>query len=132
MSSRHIRVSLRRTQELVPDHDYPSTADNMHHLGVDEDDACWSLEAVPVKQIDPFQLHDDPDDIDGLKKIASIIETLQRGEGLPPVFVVHRPAAEHPYYLVEGKHRFNALHRDSRLEAVTWVAHDGCCGSARD
>jgi hypothetical protein len=125
-------LSLHATNEVFPDHDFWSTCDNSEAFGIPSDAHAWGLEAVPVAQIDPFQLIDDPDDAEGLAKIASIRRSMRDGDRLiPPVYVLHYPEREYPFFLVEGKHRYNAAHQEERLALVAWVGHSQCCGSSR-
>lgn len=124
--------SLRELNTERPDHDHPSTVDNLHHLyDTDEYARCWRKEHVEVSAIDPMQLADDPDDDVGEAKISAIQQAFETGADLPAVIVVHQPELEHPYVLIEGKHRFNALYRARAAVIFAWVAHLNCCGTPR-
>lgn len=48
-------------------------------------------------------------------------------EDLPPVILIHEPAAAHPYSLIEGMRRYNALQREQTKYTTAWVAHLTCC-----
>lgn len=121
--------SLHELNAERPDHDHPSTVDNLHNLyDTDENASCWRKEQVEVSAIDPLQLADDPDDDVGEAKIAAIQQAVVTGADLPAVVVVHHPDLAHPYVLIEGKHRFNAAHRARAAVIFAWVAHLRCCG----
>ena len=125
-------LSLHETNEIFPDHDFTSTWDNSEAFGIPADANAWSLEAVPVPLIDPRQLLDDPDDIEGVKKIESIRRSLRSKDRLiPPVYVLRYEEREHPYCLIEGKHRYNAAHREKSAEITAWVGHQECCRCSR-
>lgn len=127
MNDRPRFLSLNETQELVPDHDYVSTADNLSAYGRESDEPCFQLESVAVDAIEPGQLIDDPDDDAGWAKVASIRGSIQAGVHLPPVYLRHVAGGEHPYYLFEGRHRYNAAHAEGVAALVAWVAHIDCC-----
>jgi hypothetical protein len=123
-------LSADECNEMLPDHDYGSTIGNLEtQYGISTQLKCWQLEEVPTPQIDPVQLIDDPDDHEGHAKAESIRQSFRTGALVPPVIIIHWPSDdEHPYVLIEGRHRYNAAHRE-RIGAVTaWVAHIGCCG----
>lgn len=121
--------TLGQANLLEPDEQhYHSTVENMAALfQVSEDLACWRRENVPVAHIDPFQLIDDPDDLDGEAKVEAIRKAMQEGARMPAVITVHEPDAEFPYFLAEGRHRYNAAHREAAPAIAAWVAHIGCC-----
>lgn len=127
MDDRPRLLSLDETQSIVADHDYLSTADNLHWYGRESDDPCFLLESLPVLHIDPGQLIDDPDDEDGWAKVASIRAGLRKGDNLPPTYVRHHPGYKHPYELFEGKHRYNAAYAEDVGTILAWVAHIDCC-----
>lgn len=120
-------LSLNMTDHLYPDHDFPSTADNLWHYGIDEDVPCFSLCTVSSARVDPGQLLDDPDAFESQEKVASLQEAIRSGEPLPPVYLLHTVSSSHEYYLFEGMHRFTASHRE-QAEMLAWLAHIGCCG----
>lgn len=122
--------SLSTLNAEAPDHDHGSTVDNLHELyGASEHLACWRKEEVEVGRVDPFQLFDDPDDIEGNSKIESIRATLRSGQSVPAVIIIHHAGNEkYPYWLIEGKHRYNAAHREKLPRINGWVAHISCCG----
>lgn len=123
-------VSLAMTYHICPDNDYVSTVSNVEELfGVDDDDRCWEFKAVPMAMVSPFQLADDPDDIEGEAKIEGIRASIRDGVHLAPVFLVHEPepGTTHPYYLIEGMHRFTARYREESKEILAWVGHFNCC-----
>lgn len=119
--------SLDETDRLISDHDYPSTVDNLATYGVSATAQCFSLLALPVSEIDTFQLIDDPDDADGWRKVESVRSAIREGRQLPPVYVLHAPGNKYPYYLFEGRHRYNAAHAEEALELLAWVGHVDCC-----
>ena len=122
--------SLNELNDETPDHDHWSTEDNMRDPHAASSDLrCWREEWIHVGEVDPFQLFDDPDDSEGDAKIESIRVTLRSGGSLPAVVTIHHPhQGEHPYYLIEGKHRYNAAFRESAETIFAWVAHLDCCG----
>lgn len=120
-------VSLDMTEQIYPDHDYPSTADNLWHYGADGDSPCFTINTVPAVEIDPGQLLDDPDATDSQAKVESIQGSIREAEPIPPVYLLHTPAKKFQYYLFEGMHRFTATHREG-TQLLAWVAHLGCCG----
>lgn len=125
-----IWLSAHECNDYVPDHaHFGSTIDNLaHNYSVSGDLQCWPLGRIDPVQVDPYQLIDDPDDHEGHAKVAAIRTAVASGARMPPVIVVHQPRdAEHPYDLMEGRHRYNAALVD-RLPMVAWVAHIGCCG----
>ena len=122
-------TTLEELNAAAPDHDHGSTVDNLDNLyGVSSELACWHEERVPVDQIDEGQLADDPDDTKSEGKITSIRFSLRNGHPLPPVVLVHHEDAQPPYVLIEGRHRYNAAHRENTPSMAAWVAHIGCCG----
>ena len=119
-------VSLADTQRLSPDEQhYDSTVETFAEAGGDEFDDLWSLEKVPVAGIDPFQLIDDPSDLESLNKVRGIRQTISRGQVLPPVYVMHVVDA-HPYWLFEGQHRYNAAYEERQATMLAWVGHLQC------
>ncbi|MET8907586.1 hypothetical protein [Micromonospora sp. NPDC004551] len=122
--------SLSDLNAEVPDHHYGSTVENLRECyGASEHLACWRIEQVEVARVDPFQLFDDPDDTEGNDKIESIRAALRTGRPLPAVILIHHPrAGTHPYRLIEGKHRYNAVYRENLPLIDAWVAHLSCCG----
>ena len=120
-------LSLDLTDQLYPDHDFPSTADNLWHYGVDQNVPCFSLCTVSPARVDPGQLLDDPDALESQEKVASLQQAIRSGEPLPPVYLLHTVSSSYEYYLFEGMHRFTASHRE-RAEMLAWLAHIGCCG----
>jgi hypothetical protein len=123
-------LSLSVLNEEVPDHHHGSTVDNLDEIyDVSEDLECWHEEDVKVDQIDPCQLIDDPDDGEGHTKVESIRTTLRVEGWLPAVILIHHPdEKDFPYTLIEGRHRYNATHREGRSHIFAWVAHVACCG----
>lgn len=123
-------LSADECNALTPDHDYGTTIDNLEiQYGVSTDLACWHLESIPTAQIDPSQLIADADDTEGHAKVESIQISLRDGTFVPPVIIIHEsPLSAHPYVLIEGRHRYNAAHRESFSTVSAWVAHLGCCG----
>jgi sugar phosphate isomerase/epimerase len=96
---------------------------------VTEVDRVWRREEIPVGLINPFQLLDDPNDHEGEAKVESIRQACRLGVRLPHVVVLHEPAdQEHPCFLIEGRHRYNARHRERLMTIRAFVAHVGCCG----
>jgi hypothetical protein len=121
--------TLKELNDATPDHDYGSTVDNLEHLyRVSSQLACWHEERVSVGQIDEGQLADDSDDAEGENKIADIQDALHNGHELPSVVLVHHEHVKQPYVLIEGRHRYNAAHREKSPSMAAWVAHVGCCG----
>ena len=120
-------LSLEKTDQLYPDHDFPSTADNLWHYGIDQDVPCFSLCTVSCTRVDPGQLLDDPDATESQEKVVSLQEAIRHDEPLPPVYLLHTVSSSYEYYLFEGMHRFTACHRE-RAEMLAWLAHIGCCG----
>ena len=115
---RRMFVSLAFAQQVSPDNHFESTVDNLRAMwGAGEDDAIWTLQAVPVGLIHPFQLIDDPDDDEANAKVEGLRETMQSGGYIPPVYVIHVPQALYQYTLIEGRHRYNAAHRE-RAEII--------------
>ncbi|MFF3869042.1 hypothetical protein [Micromonospora sp. NPDC001898] len=123
-------ASLTALNDEMPDHDHGSTVDNLDHgFQVSEHLECWRKEYVRTGLVHPNQLIDDPDDVDGHMKVESIGETLRAGEPLPAVVLIHQPDERgHPYQLIEGRHRYNAIHREGWPLIFAWVAHVSCCG----
>ena len=117
--------------EAPDEKDYGTTLDNLESLfGVSELLSCFHKEFVPIAKIDQGQLHDDPADAEGIAKIESIRCAMRAGTPLPAVIVVHDKSAATaaPYELIEGRHRYNAAHREGTPLLYAWVAHPGCCG----
>lgn len=123
-------VSLEVTDRIYPDHDNPSTADNLWHYGANETTPCFTINTVHAVKVDPGQLLDDPDALESQAKVESIRQTIQRDEPLPPVYLLHTVGNEYEYYLFEGMHRFTASHRED-VQLLAWVAHLGCSGGPR-
>lgn len=121
--------TLEHANALEPDpKDYATTVENAASiLNISEDLPCWLRQEIPVAQIDPYQLLDDPDDHDGEAHVEKIRAAMQAGITLPAVIVAHNPESQHPYYLFEGRHRYNAAHREERATIPAWVAHVDCC-----
>lgn len=117
---------------MWPDRDYGTTIDNLDNLyGIDTDLRCWLLESIPMREVDPYQLNEEATEeaedrtwIDGLRN------AIRAGDVLPPVIIVHDLNRRAPYNLIEGQHRFNAVHREGDGSILAWVAHPGCCGGA--
>lgn len=128
MSDNSRWFSLLETNNLIPDHDIDSTISNSEGYGIGEGDRRWTLEGVSVVAIDPMQLIDDPADHDGRAKAESIRATFRAGGFVPPVYVLHRPGADYPYFLIEGRHRYNAAHLETITHITAWVGHVDCCG----
>jgi len=132
--------SLTELNAQAPDHHHDSTVENLAGLyDASEDLTCFLKEHVPVAEINESQLHDDPDDLEGDAKIESIRSTIRAGVPLPAVVVVHTPEGRSRwalpeyrgvgfYHLLEGRHRYNAAHRERTPRLYAWVAHIGCCG----
>jgi hypothetical protein len=122
-------LSADECNEMMPDHDYGSTIDNLETVySISTQLRCWQLEGVPTSQIDPGQLIDDPDDNEGHTKAESIRQSFRAGAFIPPVIIIHRPSHDNPYFLIEGRHRYNAAHHEPISRIKAWVAHIGCCG----
>ena len=122
--------SLDELNDEAPDHDHPSTVDSLFHLyDLDALARCWRKENVATLSVDPGQLIDDPDDADGEAKVEAIRQSIRGGAVLPAVVTIHHPELVHPYVLIEGRHRYNAAHREASPWLRAWVAHPGCCGS---
>ena len=110
----------------MPDeHHYDSTVENFEAAGASEFDALWSLEKVPTTDVDPLQLIDGPTDETARAKVRSIQQAMRQGTFLPPVYVLHVPRA-FPYFLIEGRHRYNAAHEVHVPLLLAWVAHVEC------
>lgn len=109
---------------------YDSTVENAGaNFGISQHLRCWRFEAVPVRCIHPFQLIDDPNDHEGNAKAESIRASMRKGRQMPGVMVAHQPNGQFAYWLFEGRHRFNAAHREAAPSIRAWVAHVGCCGA---
>lgn len=123
-------LSADECNAMLPDHDFGSTIDNLESVyDTSPRLKCWQSERVSTQQIDPGQLIDDPDDVDGHRKTESIREAIRSGSFVPPVIIIHRPTHDvYPFVLIEGRHRFNAAHRECATHMLAWVAHLGCCG----
>ena len=137
--------SLTDLNAEVPDHDHDhdSTVENL--AGIFSASAglrCFHKENVPVAEIQEWQLHDDPLDVDGDTKIENIRRTIRSGVSLPAIVLVHTPEGSGPfwklsgrgsgfYHLLEGQHRYNAAHREETPSIYAWVAHISCCGGPR-
>jgi hypothetical protein len=122
--------TLDELNDERPDDDHPTTVDNLYAIyDTDELARCWRKELVPVAAVDPIQLADDPHDVAGEAKIASLQRAVEAGDDLPAVVVVHHPDLAHPYSLMEGRHRYNAAHRAVTDVIFAWVGHLDCCGS---
>ena len=120
-------ISLRTANLLVPDKDYDSAAENLQAIyGRSEDDPVWSLEKVAVVTIDPGQLIDDPTDEEALQKVDSIRSSIENGQSIPPVFLMHHERKRFPYVLIEGRHRYNAAHQHGEQAIAAQVAHVAC------
>ncbi|CAM3325358.1 ParB-like nuclease family protein [Williamsia muralis] len=123
-------VSLAMTYRICQDKDYDSTLSNVEDgYGVSEDAECWEMKAILTSKINPSQLADDSGDARGEAKIEAIRSSIRDGVHLSPVFVIHEPDSDYPYRLIEGRHRYNARHREASKEVLAWVAHFDCCGS---
>jgi hypothetical protein len=124
----------------APDHHHDTTVDNLGSIfNASENLRCFHKEHVLVAEIQKSQLHDDPVDVEGDTKIEDIRRTFRSGTPLPAVVVVHMPEGRSPfpsqkergigfYLLLEGRHRYNAIHREEAPQIYAWVAHVGCCG----
>ncbi len=108
--------------ELMPDGTDPaSTPDVIESLGIAVADPVWRLEHLHVlRDIDDFQLHDDPDDVDGLTKIDRYADDLRKGSQPPPMMGVRY--GDEVVRLADGKHRYNAYVRAGVAHAPVWVA----------
>lgn len=86
---------------------------------------------IDVSTVHPAQLADDWEDHDGEAKIESIRGTIRAGETLPHVVTLHWPEnTGTPYWLIEGRHRYNAHVRESCPEILAFTAHIHCrCGA---
>lgn len=132
--------SLTDLNAEVPDHHHDSTVENLAGIfDASEDLRCFHKEHVPVEEIQKWQLHDDPEDVEGDTKIEDIRRTIRSGIALPAIVLVHTPEGRGPfswhrergigfYHLLEGRHRYNAAHRERAPRIYAWVAHIGCCG----
>jgi hypothetical protein len=132
--------SLTDLNGEAPDHDHYSTVDNLAGIYyASEELRCFHKEHVSVAEIQKWQLHDDPADVDGDIKIEDIRRTIRSGNGLPAIVLAHTPEGRGPffrqseygvgfYHLLEGQHRYNAAYREQETLIYAWVAHIGCCG----
>ena len=78
-------LSAAECNQLSPDADYGSTIDNLEALYATSIELkCWKPESVSMGRIDPGQLLDDPDDVDGDAKVESIRESVRTGAPVPP------------------------------------------------
>jgi hypothetical protein len=123
-------LSLRETNELIPDHDFPSTWDNSEGFGIPVDAPLGPWKECRFVRSIPDSLMDDPDDLEALQKIESIRLSMRaKDRTIPPVYVLHYANQDHPFFLIEGKHRFNAAHLEGSEEIIAWVRHADCCRS---
>lgn len=112
---------------LIHDHDFDSTVGTVRaETGLTEHEPCLTLERIPVARIDPAQLIDDAADDRGHAKVASIRGSIRSGTVLPPVVVIHNPADTFAYFLIEGRHRYNAAHAEHAAGIIAWVVHHDC------
>lgn len=132
--------SLKALNAEVPDHHHDSTVDNLDGIFDASDELrCFRKEHVPVAEIEKWQLHDDPDDAEGIAKIENLRRAIQAGIRLPAIVLVHVPGGPRfeqyrdpryagAYHLLEGRHRYNAAYQEQMPTIFAWVAHIGCCG----
>lgn len=132
--------SLTDLNAEAPDHHHDSTVENLASIFDASDHLrCFHKQYVVVAEIQRSQLHDDPADFLGDTKIEEIRQTIRSGIHLPAVVLVHTPEGRSPfpwlkergigfYLLLEGRHRYNATHREGAHSIFAWVAHVGCCG----
>jgi hypothetical protein len=121
--------SLAELNELEPDDNhYDSTLDNLWDHRCDEHVPAGRPERAPVAQINPSQLEGEPIAVETLRYIESIQSAIREGMALPHVVVLHDARAEHPYALIEGRHRYNAHFREGAPTIRAFVAHVNRCG----
>ncbi|MFE4651545.1 ParB/RepB/Spo0J family partition protein [Streptomyces sp. NPDC056707] len=122
-------ATLADLNKTEPCKDYGAVLDTLEaDYNSTENLPCWQTEAVPVDEVDRYQIIDDPDDEDGRQKVELLREALRRSAPLPPIVVVHGPTSERGTYdLLDGRHRFNAAHEERLSSLSAWVAHIGCC-----
>jgi hypothetical protein len=113
--------SLRDIFELMPiGEDEGSIEDNMASIGVGLDDKLWRLERLHVQRdLTDLQVHDDPDDRDGLAKIDDLARALQRRVALPPM--LGERGSDGRVALHDGRHRYNAYLAAGQEWAPVWV-----------
>jgi hypothetical protein len=118
--------------ETDPDYHYGSTLDNLENLyGVSSDLRCIQIQAVVTSEIDPARAHDDPEDDEGLATISRYRKRFRTGAAVSAVVVVHHSAADYPYNLIEGMHRFTAALREALERVPAYLVHPGCCGAPK-
>ncbi|GAA1575649.1 hypothetical protein GCM10009827_116860 [Dactylosporangium maewongense] len=122
--------SLAELNALEPCKDYGDVLSNLESIFSSSAFLqCWRLETVPVNEITQSQLIDDPDDHDGHAKVKMLRLAVRRNALLSPLVLIHAPAAKDgTYFLLDGRHRFNAAYLE-RVEGMrAWVGHIECCG----
>lgn len=122
-------LTAQECDDMVPDSDFGSTIGTLDaQYRVSTELRCWKLEAIATAAIDPLQLIDDSDDNDGHEKAERLRFEFRARRFVGPVTIVHSAANGYPYGLIEGRHRYNAAHREGLPTMKAWVAHIGCCG----
>jgi hypothetical protein len=70
----------------------------------------WRLERLHLRRdVNDTQLHDDPDDLVGLERIAALAQALEEGATLPPMIGKGGSGTDSPVLLHDGRHRDNAF-----------------------
>ncbi|MGK5695911.1 ParB/RepB/Spo0J family partition protein [Streptomyces sp. URMC 128] len=123
-------TTLAHLHDFEPCKDYEAVLDALVAMyNSTEALRCWKSEAVPVGEIDRFQIMDDLDDHDGTHRVKRLRATLREGGSVPPVVLVHGLTPDRGnYFLLDGCHRFNAARKEGVANLHAWVAHIGCCG----
>jgi hypothetical protein len=95
---------------------------NMLDVGVQLDDRVWKLELLSLEtNVTSLQVHDDPNDAEGLAKIDDMVRRL--ASSLPPPLLGVRHGGPPPNVVIhDGRHRYNAYLRAGHKSVPVWVA----------
>lgn len=116
--------SLTEIFELMPvGEDSGTVEDSLRSAGFLPDARVWRLERLHLRRdVNDTQLHDDQNDLVGLKKIAALAQALAEGATLPPMIGERGPGTDSPVLLHDGRHRYNAYLLADVIWAPVWVA----------
>ncbi len=114
--------SLEEIFELRPiGEDAGVVEDNILDVGIGLNDHVWRPERLHVlDDLTDLQLHDDPEDEEGLSKIEQYTQALLAGETFPPM--LGQRGNDGLVGLHDGRHRYNAYLAAGLSWAPVWVA----------
>src|SRR4051812_26364801 len=108
MSDSGGRLSLHAIHAQTPLRSWSEVLDQAHEEGLQCDDAVWSLETVPVSEVDSLSAYFDSPDPDSEATINRLVAAFHGNNLVPPLLLVHAPgmpAERGNYFLWDGMHR---------------------------